>query len=172
MNGGILVMRFLHIVGGALWVGSAFFVAFFLIPALRAVGPAGGPVMQQIGGVRRLPIWMMAISWTTVLSGIGLYSWRSGGFSSEWIHSGTGMTFTVGALVGLATIFEGMLVNAPAGRRISVLAAEMQQAGGPPAPEKIAEMQRLQTRLGRASVHTAVLLVIAATLMSVARYVG
>ena len=59
MSPGIItLLRVLHIVGGAFWVGTAVFIAAFLGPSLRAAGPAAGPIMSYLTQVRRLPIWM------------------------------------------------------------------------------------------------------------------
>ena len=75
----LYVLRVLHIVVGVFWVGSVVFLSLFLTPSIRAAGPAGGAVMQQLMGARR-PRWSMGAAIVTLLSGFGLY-WRdSGGF--------------------------------------------------------------------------------------------
>ena len=51
----LILMRLVHIVGGVFWAGTAMFTVVFLIPAVRALGPAGGPVMQEIAEKRKLP---------------------------------------------------------------------------------------------------------------------
>ncbi len=58
----IILLRLIHILSGVFWVGSVLFVARFLLPTLRAVGPAGGPVMQQLTQVRKLPSFMMVVA--------------------------------------------------------------------------------------------------------------
>jgi hypothetical protein len=62
-------------------------------------------------------------------------------------------------------------VISPAGKRMTALGAGMQQAGGPPAPEQIAEMQALHARMAWSSRTASVLLIITTMLMAVARYV-
>jgi len=52
--GSILAFRLIHIVSGVFWVGGAIFIAMFLLPTLRSVGPAGGPVMSYLVQVRKL----------------------------------------------------------------------------------------------------------------------
>jgi uncharacterized membrane protein len=42
----MLVLRFLHIVSGALWVGSAFLFVGFIGPSAAEVGPSAGPLMS------------------------------------------------------------------------------------------------------------------------------
>ena len=38
----IIVLRIIHIVAGAFWVGGAVTTAFFLLPTVKATGPVGG----------------------------------------------------------------------------------------------------------------------------------
>ncbi|MEO8227818.1 MAG: hypothetical protein ABI637_10310 [Gemmatimonadota bacterium] len=165
----MIAMRLVHVVSGVLWVGSVAFIAALLLPALRATGPASGAVMQQMG--KRIPPLMLTTSLLTVLSGLGLYARDSGGFSSSWMRSGQGLTFGTGGILALIAVIHGMAVNSPTGKRMGMLAAGMERAGGPAQPEQMAEMQRLQARLSRATTLAAALLVSAAALMGVARYV-
>src|SRR5215216_3416309 len=106
----IIILRLLHILGGVFWAGTAIFTAVFLIPSIRALGPGGGPVMQQIAQVRKLPLYFMGSGVITVLSGIGLYWRASGGFSNAWMRSGPGTTFGVGAVFALVAMFIGIFV--------------------------------------------------------------
>ena len=48
----VIVLRFVHVVFGALWVGMVAFVTFFLMPALQAAGPEGGKVMAAVEPAR------------------------------------------------------------------------------------------------------------------------
>ncbi len=40
----MIVLRFLHVVSGALWVGMFAFMTFFLMPAFAEAGPEGAKV--------------------------------------------------------------------------------------------------------------------------------
>jgi hypothetical protein len=71
---GLIVLRLIHIVVGAFWVGSLVFIAAFLIPAVRATGPAGGPVMRHLTQVLHLHWYMVTSTWLTLLSGAALAS--------------------------------------------------------------------------------------------------
>jgi uncharacterized membrane protein len=75
----VYVLRLIHIIGGVFWVGSAMFGTFLLMPSLRAVGPAAGPVMNQLGQVRKMPIVMMTAAVVTVVAGIWLMMIDSAG---------------------------------------------------------------------------------------------
>lgn len=167
--GTLHLLRLLHIVIGVFWVGAVTFIAFFLIPSLRAVGPAGGAVMEQLTA-RRMPLWLMGAGILTVLSGFGLYWHDSAGFSSTWLASGPGRTFGFGAVMALIAVVVGMAVNSPVASRLGGLGTRIKAAGRPPSPDELAEMQRLQQRLARASVLAALLLLLAAAAMAVARY--
>src|SRR5262245_317989 len=63
----ILVLRFLHIVSGIFWVGGSLFAARFLIPSLKAAGPAAGPVLAELGK-RRISTSMMGAALVNVAS--------------------------------------------------------------------------------------------------------
>ena len=168
----LLILRLVHIVAGVFWVGAVIFIALFLMPSLRGAGPAGGAVMQQLAQVRRLPIWMMAGSILTLLSGIGLYWHDSAGFSSTtWLASGTGRMFGLGGVLAIAGSVLGMSISSPAGRRLGMLMAKIQAAGRPPSAEEAATIQQLQGRLTWTSQVLAVVLALATAAMAVARYV-
>ena len=92
----LLTLRLIHVLAGVFWVGAAVFTAAFLVPTIRAVGPAGGPVMQHLTQVRKLPRYILTAGFLTVISGIGLYSIPSEGFTSSWMRSGPGITFAIG----------------------------------------------------------------------------
>ncbi|HUR95665.1 MAG TPA: hypothetical protein VMY76_13865 [Gemmatimonadales bacterium] len=167
----IHLLRALHVLAGVFWVGSVFFIAWFLSPAIRSTGPAGGAVMQHLAQAGRLPVWLMAATVVTVLSGIGLYSIDSAGFHSAWLGSGPGRTFGIGGVLGIVAATLGMVVNAPTARRLGSLAARIHGSGTPPAAQDIGELQRLQSRLAWATRTAAVLLALATLAMAVARYV-
>jgi hypothetical protein len=107
----------------------------------------------------------------TVLSGLALYWHDSAGFSSAaWLGSGPGRTFGLGAVLAFLGIWIGMGVNSRAARHMGVLMASIQAAGRPPTPDETAVIQRLQDRLAKGGVATAVLLLLAAAAMAAARY--
>lgn len=41
-----LLARFVHVVAGVAWAGALIFIGWFLLPAARATGPAGGAFVQ------------------------------------------------------------------------------------------------------------------------------
>jgi hypothetical protein len=168
----MVVLRLLHILGGVFWVGGAVVAAGFLLPTVRALGPAGGPFMAHLTQRLKFPLWMMGGSTLTVLSGIALY-WRdSSGFSSEWMHSPAGRTFAIGGALALVTLILGMAIASPSAKRMGAISAAVQAAGGPPSAEQAAELAGLQRRLYVASLGSAGLLLLATAAMAAARYAG
>jgi uncharacterized membrane protein len=168
----IAILRVFHILGGVFWVGAAVFMAAFLLPSLRAVGPSGGALMTHLAQVRRLPLWMMIAMSVTLIAGFLLY-WadaRSGG--TAWLGSGPGRVFGLGGVLALAGGIVGMAVSAPVGRKLGSLGASLAAAGRAPSPEEAATMQALQRRLATAALAVAVLVCLATVAMAVARYVS
>jgi len=172
-SGLLLLLRLIHIVIGIFWVGAVAFIAFFLVPSVQRVGPAGGALMQHLIQIRRMPAWLTAAGVLTILAGLLLYWHDSAGFGSvEWMRSGPGVTFGLGALLAIAGTGFGTAVNAPAARELGAIMARAQAAGAPPSAADLATVQRLQARLAFGARASAVLLLLAAAAMSVARYVG
>ena len=167
----LITFRLIHILAGAFWAGTAIFTVLFLIPSMRALGPAGAPFMQHVTQVRKLPIYFLGAGMLTVLSGIGLYSRASGGFSNQWMHSGPGTTFGIGAVFAILAVVVGVFVTSPTAKRVAALGAALASAGRPPAPEQQAEMQRLQVRMGKSSALASTFVVLATAAMAVARYI-
>ena len=168
----LILLRLIHVLFGVFWAGTAMFNAAFLIPAVRALGPAGGPVMQEIAGKRKLPVYFLVSGILTVLSGFGLYWYDSAGFSNGFMRSAGGMTFGIGGLLALTALLLGLFVVTPAAMRASKLGGAIAAAGKPPTPEQAAEMQRLQIKLGKMAALAAGLLTLTTIAMAVARYVS
>jgi uncharacterized membrane protein len=168
----LILLRLIHVLFGVFWAGTAIFNAAFLLPAVRALGPAGGPVMNEIAQKRKLPIYFFISGILTVLSGFGLFWHDSAGFTNDFMRSAGGMTFGTGGLLALVTLLLGIFVITPAAIRASKLGATMASAGKPPTPEQAAEMQKLQAKLGKLGMLAAVLLTLTTIAMAVARYVS
>jgi uncharacterized membrane protein len=174
MNGSptFVILRLLHIVTGALWVGAALLLSNFILPSVRALGPGGGPLMNQLAQVRKLPIYMMAMAMLAMLSGLLIYWMNGQSFGSSWLASTPGRVFGLGGALAIAAGILGMALTSPAGKRMGELGAAIQAGGKPPTPEQVAEMQRLQARIGTTSKAVAVLVVLATVCMATARYTG
>jgi uncharacterized membrane protein len=173
MNGTslFLLARFVHVVCGVAWAGAVIFVALILLPAIRATGPSGGALMQQLVRVQRLPVYLMVLAILTILSGLSLFWLDYSAFGNAWMHTGPGRTFSLGGALAIFAAIFGMVVNTPAAKQMGVLVGSIQAAGKPPSPEQAAEMGRLQNRLYRATQGVAVIILLAVICMGVARYI-
>jgi len=166
----MLMLRLIHVLSGVFWAGSVFFVAAFLVPGLRASGPAGGQVMQQVMGKLRYPTAAGVAALLTILSGGGMY-WRNTSMSSGgWARSVPGMTYGAGAVAALAALTVFVAVIRPTGNRLLELGAAIQSAGGPPTSEQAATLAQLQGRMARAARFGAGCLAITVIAMASARY--
>jgi hypothetical protein len=166
----VVLLRLVHILAGVFWTGSAVMLAFFLFPAVRAAGPAGGSVMQQLMNVRKLPIYLTSAGVLTLLSGLGMY-WRNGALSNgAWFATMTARTLGVGAVFAIIAGILGGTTTRKTAMRIAALGAEIQRGGGPPSAAQGAEMAALQAKLSKALHSVAGLLLLAAAAMAVARY--
>jgi hypothetical protein len=106
-----LLVRVLHVLLAAVWVGFVGFVAFFLLPALRDAGTAGSPLIAALLR-RRVPAVMAALGGIAVLTGFWLY-WRfTGGFDPALAGSMPARVFGTGGVAGiLALILDGAVVS-------------------------------------------------------------
>lgn len=165
-----LTLRVIHIVCGVYWAGTLLFVATFLEPSIRAVGPDGAKVMQALMRRRYLDV-MPVVALLTILTGLDLYRRVSAGFSMVWITSRPGMSITIGAVAALIAFAVGVGVMRPAAKKIGPLGQTTQQLPeGPERDVRLAELQGLRRRTALAGRWVAGLLAIAVIGMAAARY--
>lgn len=161
-------LRLLHIVAGVFWVGTAVFMAFFVLPTARAAGPDGGRFVARLG--RRMGPALGVAMLLTVIPGFIMYRRLSAGFNHAWVTSRVGLALGAGAVAAILAIVVGVAVNAPAAAKIGALQKNVTTQGGTPSPAQAAQLAALQTRIERATQLVAVLLLVAAGAMAVARY--
>jgi hypothetical protein len=166
----MIAMRFIHIVFGVFWAGSAFVTAGFILPSAQAAGPGAGPMMRQLVAVRRLPVVVMSTAILTILSGFAMY-WHDHSVSSgAFSRSTQGKTLGVGALMALLTLGIGMGVITPAAKKLTELTAAVAASGGPPSAEQAKTIAALQNRMLVGSRAAAAMLLVVVTTMAIARY--
>ncbi|HEV2672430.1 MAG TPA: hypothetical protein VGU74_15155 [Gemmatimonadales bacterium] len=164
-----IVLRFAHVVFGALWVGMMGFQVFFLMPALSDIGPDAGKVMGALVK-RKIPIFMPLFALIALVSGMWLFQRMSGGNMGALMQTTMGKAFGFGGLVALLAFLAGILVMRPAMLRSAKL---MESLPATPPAERAAvqaELQKLRERgtlLGKV-VMWMLLFTLAA--MAVARY--
>jgi len=166
-----IILRLLHIVAGATWVGFAVFGAFLLGPAIQDAGPEGGKVMgalQRRGMMTAMPL--LAI--TTIISGLWMY-WRvSAGFNGAYMGSPVGAMYGVGGALAILGFVLGLTITRPAMMKIGA----MMQSMGPETPpdereRRMQEVGRLRSRASATSRWLTMMLLASVAAMAIARYV-
>ncbi len=169
MQGELLVLRLVHVLGGMIWVGGSAIMAFFVAPAIGAAGPAGGQVMAAIVK-RRYMVVMPVIAVLTILSGIRLMQRTSMGFSPEWFATVSGKVYAATGLLAILTFLYGVLVARPAAMRLGALGQQVAAAQGAEKEQLAAQLQAQQAKSRFALQAVTWLLLVAAAGMGVARY--
>jgi len=156
MNWLMVVLRLIHVGGGALWVGMMAFMTFYLTPALAEVGPDAGKVMQALQR-QKIMIVMPVIAILTIVSGAWMMARLYTG-PSDFAASRMGMALNIGALSAIIAFLIGVIFMRPL----------MEKAMATTDP---AEAQKLRARGAMLSRWVARLLMLALAAMAVARYV-
>src|SRR5262245_14408009 len=164
----MLILRLIHIISGVFWVGGSLFAVRFIMPSLKAAGPAAGPVLAELGK-RRIPIAMMGAALLNVASGIWMMMLASGGAPGVWMRSPMGRTIGIGGGLAILAVILGMAVGGPTNVRMARISAAASQRGGPPTAQEAKELERLQARSALVAIITSVLLFLATAAMAVAR---
>ena len=146
------------------------YLAWFVIPAVKALGPDGGKFTQQLAKTNKMPIVMLIAGSLTMLGGILLIEQLSGGFQSYWFGTAHGIIISTGGTLALAAFIMGLSINLPATKRMAAIGAAVAAAGGPPSAEQQQELQKLRNKLFKSSNIMAGLIFITAISMSIVRY--
>ncbi len=166
----MVVLRVIHILAGIFWVGTLLFMLGFIVPAVRATGPGGGPFMLSLLQRTRFRLALPVAGLLTTAAGVLLYYRASDHFNSDWMSSTGGVVLSIGALAGISAFLIGMIVVRPITERLGRLLSDMSGQQGPPSEGQSAEMRRLQERNGRFSLYVAVLMIVSVVGMAAARY--
>jgi len=165
-----VVLRVLHILVAALWVGAAGLLATVVMPAVGDAGAAGGSVMASLHR-RKLHVFMASTALLTVISGVWLYWVLTTGFDLAIVRSRGGLVFGIGGLCGLLALIIGGGIIGPGFARLAELAG---QTDAMPEIERAAHSQRvaaIRRRTMLASKCALALMVIALLLMAMGHYV-
>ena len=160
----MVVLRFFHIVSGALWFGSAFLFVGFVSPTVAEMGPSAGPFMSLLVKKRRLGSAFNALIVTTGIAGWLMWFVLVSRYTpAQWFGHPYGMVLTTGAVLGIVSVGRNV-------SRIVNLGDQIRTSGAPPSPEQGAQLARLGATLARYSRIVLVLLFVAVAAMAVAEY--
>jgi hypothetical protein len=163
-----IILRLTHVLAGVFWAGTAFLMAGYVVPTVRATGREGGTFVQHLMEKRKLHVSLGIAMLLTVLSGLAMYLRLTLATHGAWAGTAPGIAYGLGAVAAIVGGFVGAFVNGSAGRRLAAIGASV--GAGRPSPEQQAEMARLQTRIGSGTRVAAALLVVAVSAMAVGRY--
>lgn len=166
----VIVLRLIHVVFGAVWVGMVVLATFFVQPALQEAGPDGGKVMAAIQR-RGLMTLMPVLALGAIVSGLWLYLLAAAGQHAEFARTPAGMAFGLGGLAAIVAWVIGMAVLRPSMLKAATLAQSLGASASAEERQRVsAEAQRLRERAAAASRMVAYLLLFAVAAMAVARY--
>ncbi|MGQ0648530.1 MAG: hypothetical protein ACT4P7_13275 [Gemmatimonadaceae bacterium] len=165
----VVAARLVHVGLGVFWGGAVLFSAFFLDPAARSAGPAGGQVMAALGQ-RRWVETIITLGTLTILSGFYLF-WRvSGGFSAEYSRSPAGIAYGIGGFTAVCALVIGIVISRPTAARIGSLMASLPSIPDTERGAVLAQVGPLRAKLTVALRTVATLLGITIVTMAVGRY--
>ena len=169
----MIVLRLFHILGGALWFGSAFLFAGFIGPAAAETAPASGVLMSAVVKKRHVAEVIKWLAITTVVAGwtIWLVDLSKVGWSiTTWLSSPFGLVLTIGGILATAAAYFGITGIGNNVEKLVDIGDEVAASGGPPTPEQGAQMAHLGAEIERHSRIDLVLLFVAVAAMATARY--
>ncbi len=167
----MIVLRLFHIFGAALWTGFAFFLAFFLVPAVELTGAAGTTVLRTMLTRTRFMMAMPLTGAMTIISGFILLWKDSTGFDPAWMGSKTGIVYSTAALLGVVAGMMGGHTGSMIGAKIAGISQAVDAAGGTVTAEQAAEFTALQRRLAAGGRRVVVILSLTLAGMIAARHI-
>ena len=168
----MIVFRFLHIVAGTLWVGSAFLFVGFIGPSAAEVGPSAGPLLSTAVKKRKVSKVITGLGATTVIAGwiLWLRAWNNAPSLGDWLGTNLGLVLTIGGVLATAALFFGYFGVGRNVERLVYLGDDVRESGGPPTPDQQARMAHLSTEIRKHGQIDLVLLVLAVAAMATAQY--
>ncbi|HEX4562590.1 MAG TPA: hypothetical protein VH113_12220 [Gemmatimonadales bacterium] len=166
----MVILRFIHIVLGVLWVGSVFAMTIVVAPGMKELGLPLDPLMRTLAH-KKFPQMMMAFGGLTVLAGLALMWVLSRGNSAAFFDSPFGHTISLGGLCAILALVLGGSIQRPAMEKAGRIQADLKN--NPPKGDdpRVAEVARLQARVVGVGKIVFALLLVAVTCMAIARYV-
>ena len=166
-----LLLRVVHVLLAAVWLGATAFTALFLMPAAEDAGPASGPIMGALVR-RKLPAFMAALGGTVVLTGFYLY-WRfTGGFDPALSGTRAAMVFGTGGVSGIVALIIGGVVVSRNSKQVADAAARLPTvAEGPARAVLVGDMNAARRKAAAGARIVLVLQAIALAAMAIGHYV-
>ncbi len=167
----LLILRLVHIFTGAFWVGATLYLAIFILPAVKALGPDGSKFMAQLMKTKKLPLFMNIVSLLNILSGLRLIMILTDSFrSTGWFATHYGISISIGMVAALGAFTISFTVSRPTANKMNSIGAAIAAAGGPPTAEQVQQLGVLRTKIFKSILIMAWHLAAALAFMSLAKY--
>jgi len=162
----IAILRIIHIVFGAFFVGGMITVAFLFLPAIRGASEAGALADHLMARARLRIVVFVAAGAIASGAGHALYRtlWAGAG------NSGPAFWYAMGGHIATVAVVLVVALAWPAAHRLRALARTLLRQASPPTPEQNAERDRLLKRLTWVTQLSAALLVVTVSFMAIGRY--
>jgi uncharacterized membrane protein len=165
-----VVLRLIHILSGAFWLGAAVTMFVFLQPTAQATAPEGQRFMLHLLRNRRFSEVTLGAALLTGVAG-GILFWRdTNGLQLDAMTQKGSLGFTVGGVAGGIALLAFLFVGYPAGRRLIAIGNRLETERRGPSEEEQRILAAAQHTLNRIGSTVLVLLVLAAAAMATARY--
>ena len=161
----MILLRILHILPGAIWVGTVLFITVVLEPAMRKAGPdvARGLAPHIVGRAFALAL---SSAVTTIVVGLILVERTPGRDFGQLFTNDWGWVIGIGLIASVIAITLGIAGNL-AQRQVIAIGGSLE---GPPTPQQVGRIAQLQTRSRVLMRTVAVLVLVAVALMASARW--
>jgi len=166
----MVVLRFIHIVLGVLWVGGIFALSVIIVPGMQQLGVPLDGLMRTLNHKKFSQI-MMAFGGLNVLAGIIMMGILSHGHDAEFFSSHFGRTLALGGISAILALVVGGSMARPTMEKIGKLQADLganPPKGDDPRKAQLASLQKRTVTLSKVIIG---LLLFAVTCMAVARYI-
>ena len=159
-------LRVVHVVAAVIWVGGAALIVLYVQPAAEKLGPVGGQFLEELFVRRKVSRYFAIAATLVVIAGVSLYL-------KNYLSVATtlpAITFLVGGILGIIAWARGGTILQKAFAELAAASDAIKSAGGPPGADFVARQQAAMARLKRIGQQDLAMIVAAAVLMSVARY--
>ena len=164
-------IRLVHIVFGVIWVGANVFLTLFVYPAAKKSGKAGNEFLKILPKTNNMPMLMTLSGLITIVSGIWMIYYFSGGFNLSYFNSTFGKCILTGGILTIIAFLNGVFVVRQAGLKLDKIGEELEKSNESPTLEVIKNIEVLSNKIIKATVFEALLLLLATILMAIARYI-
>jgi len=165
-----VVLRLIHVLGGAFWLGAAFTMFVFLQPTAQATAPEGQRFMLHLLRDRRFSEVVLVAALLTGVAGAILF-WRdTNGLQVASMTQPGSLGFTVGGVAGGIALLGFVFVGYPTGRRMIAIGSRLEAERRAPSEGEQRDLAAARRVLNRTGSTVLVLLILAAAAMATARY--